>query len=242
MAKKPVVNQRRFQSLGGTTRRYLDLKTGETISRREALKRSTGMTPEALAASRAAREPRPNLSLLRKRLESMTRRGFKSDDIAHRSRTLAPVTGRAGRTLRLRDLESRETISAGTVKDILRGKTAVSEQRAAQVLKALEKHEFSYAGTLISPDGRLSQVTLVGEDSILNYFRYFNALKGLSEGDASRFDRLKPSDFEVRIIGPSGNVETYTLNKNKEQLRRDTQRIPLKEFELPDPETRRYLK
>lgn len=237
-----TINKSRFQTLGGSARRYLDLKTGQTISRREAIKRSTGKTPEALAASRAAQESRPNLDRLKNRLSSMTRRGFKPDDIAHRSRSRAPVAGRGSRPLKLKDLESRETISAGTVKGVLQGKTAVSERRAAQVLDAIEKQQFSHTGTVIGRDGSLSRVTFVGEASVRNYFQYFNALNRLSEGDDSKFDSLKGKDFEVRIIGPSGNVETYRLNDNKAQLKRETARVPLDEFELPDPETKRYLK
>lgn len=237
-----TINKSRFQTLGGTARRYLDLRTGENISRREAIKRSTGRAPEALAVSRAAREPRPHLDQLKTRLERMTRRGFKPDDIAHRSRTRAPVAGRAGRPLKLKDLESRESISAGTVRGIQQGKTAVSERRAAQVLDALEHPQFSHTGTVIGRDGSISQVTLVGEDSVRKYFNYFDALEKLSKGDASKFDSLKAKDFEVRILGPSGQVETYRLNDNKTQMQREVKRVPLKEFELPDPETKRYLR
>lgn len=240
MARRQVINTTRFQSLGGTARRYFDLKTGETISRREAIKRSTGLTPEALAASRAAREPRPNLDRLQNRIESMLRRGYSPDDIAHRTRVYSDAPGRGARKLgELGMRPSRELATAGTIRGIARGETAVSEKRANAILRALDNPEINFRAGVIGRDGGIRTLELVGESSAHKYHNYYDALVKMAAGDSSKFDSLKPKDFEVRIVGPSGNVETYRLNDNKAQLQRELGRGRLEDITLPDPETKR---
>lgn len=240
MARRQVINTTRFQSLGSTARRYFDLKTGESISRREAIKRSTGLAPEALAASRAAREPSPNLDRLQNRIESMLRRGYSPDDIAHRTRVYSDAPGRGARKLgELGMRPSRELATSGTVRGIARGKTAVSEKRANAILRALDNPELNFRAGVIGRDGGIRTLDLVGESSAHKYHNYYDALVKMAAGDSSKFDSLKPSDFEVRIVGPSGRVETYRLNDNKAQLQRELGRGRLEDITLPDRETKR---
>lgn len=55
MAKRPgySVDKARFESLGGSSRRYKDRQTGENISRAEAIKRTQGASVSSIARIRS---------------------------------------------------------------------------------------------------------------------------------------------------------------------------------------------
>jgi len=239
MAHRKALDTERFQRIKEPGRWYRDVQTGERVSYRRAREASIGMKLETFAARRAESRPTPALDRLRDRIESMTRRGFGADEIAHRTRTAERSTGRVSRIIGPPGKKSHELISPRTVRDISRGKSAVSERRAEQVLRTLDNPSINYNASVIGRDGSVVRFELVGEDSVHKFYTYYDAIVKLSKGDSSKFDSLKGDDFNIRIVGPSGRVEDYRLNDNKRQIQDELSKGRIEDYELPDQETKR---
>jgi hypothetical protein len=240
MARRQIIDTSRFIPLRGSARRYRDLRTGAEVSRRAAIQASTGRTIESMISERAAVRETPMFDRLRNRIENMTQRGFRPDDIAHRTRTTERTAGRVSKIVEISKFErTHELASAQTIRNISRGKKVVSEQRAEQILRALDNPPFDYSASAIGRDGNVAHFELVGEDSVHKFHKYYDAIVKLSQGDSSKFDSLSDNAFNIRIIGPSGRVENYRLNDNKQQIQDALRKGRIEDYELPDRETKR---